>query len=271
MTATTSSAWPRRDANGRTNQRVRRNSREAIGAEARAFLTPRQRRQRMEAFRRHARAIRKPGERWGARWADGQLMRDQLHANPEVYSTHAADVLDFLLYFAQQHGRVFPSLKEISGHVGCAYRTAVRCVQQLLRGGWIEWERRFVAVAGSGEAGPQVVQTSNLYHLRLPNAAGKLIAAMAGRRPPGPDTADAEAARRHSAEFEAAEAEAVGEALRAAQRRNQAILTKLAAARTPGAVLQVFRDNEKIGEALAKMEQALAAKREFHGGAQARA
>src|SRR4051812_41648735 len=108
MTATR--AWPSRDAQGRTNQRVRRDSREAVPNEPRAFLSPRQRRERVNAFRRHAKATRPAGKRWGS---------------AGTYSLHCAEILDFLMYHAVQTGRVFPTYQEISAAVGCAYRTAV--------------------------------------------------------------------------------------------------------------------------------------------------
>ncbi|MDZ4372608.1 MAG: hypothetical protein U1C74_14455 [Phenylobacterium sp.] len=187
-------AWPSRDADGRTRQKVRRrptgdrpgcvDSREARAVEPANFLSPRQRRERIAAFRRHATDTRDRGKRRGYVRPDGT----------PSYSIYAGDVLDYLMHFAVQTGRVFPSYAEISEAVGCAYKTAVNCVRQLAAGGWVEWERRFVRVGSPGQAEPQVEQTSNLYRLKLPNAAQRLLDAWRARRAPPPDDVDIEAA-----------------------------------------------------------------------------
>lgn len=244
-------AWPRRDANGRTNQPVRRDSREALDHEPRQLLSRRQKSERLAAFKRHATAARQAGRRRGHGWKARMKWRHQV----EAYGASCADVLEYLMHQAVEHGRVFPTFKEIAEAVGCAYRTAVRCVQQLARGGWLEWERRFVHVAGVGGAGPQVLQTSNLYHLKLPNAAGALIDAWRARRAPPPDDVDPHAARIWaSGEARAAEAAAVAEAQSAAERRNQHILARLAAARTPGAVLAIFQGHQDLQAALERLD-----------------
>jgi hypothetical protein len=251
MTTTQARTWPRRDAKGRTNQPVRRDSREAEAHEPQAFLSRRQQADRLAAFKQHARALRRPGRRWGSGWKPKTSWTDQA----EAYGVHCAEVLAFLMYQARRDGRVFPSLEKIAEAVGCAYRTAVRCVQQLARGGWLSWERRFVRVGKPGKAEIQVVQTTNLYHLALPTADGRLIEAWTARRPPPPDDIDPDAARIwRSGEARAAEAEAAAQAFRAVERRNQHLISKLAAARTPRAVIAIFRDHDALGAALAKLD-----------------
>jgi hypothetical protein len=263
-------AWPRRDAKGRTNQRVRRDSREALPREPAAFLTMRQRRERLDAFRRHARALRQPGRRWGAGWRDGRLMKGELHENPEAYCMAAADVLAYLMHHAVRSGRVFPTFKEISAAVGCAYRTAVRCVQQLKRGGWLAWERRFVRVGQAGARELQVVQTSNLYQLKLPSAAGQLIDAWHARQAPSRDSVEWEIERRGvTGEAEAAEVEAVIFARQEAHRGNKHFLHHLATARTPEAVARVLQGEALLKNALGRLGSALSAKGEFPGGFEA--
>jgi DNA-binding transcriptional regulator YhcF (GntR family) len=177
-------AWPPRDANGRTNQKVRTESREALANETPEYMSLGQRRERLAAFRKRATELRERGKRRGAGWEQKKGM-DQ----PEVYSTIAADVLDYLMFFAVETGRVFPSYEQIAAACGCAYRTAVRTIHQLRRGGWIYWERRFVRTRQPGEPVPQVEQTSNLYRLAVPTLAGQLIAAWRARRAPNPEDA----------------------------------------------------------------------------------
>ena len=240
-------AWPSRDENGRTKQKVRRDSREALPVEPAELLSPRQRRARISAFRRHASSVRIPGKRRGARG---------------TYSLYCADVLDYLMYHAVQTGRIFPSYEDISAAVGCAYRTAVNCVRQLAAGGWVSWERRFVRVGSPGQAEPQVVQTSNLYRLALPNAARALIDGWKRRRPPAPDDVPDDAVAAVEPDTEAAISRAVAEAERGAQRRNQHLLSALAAARTPHQVEAVLTGRSKMQGLLDKLEAGLRAKGE---------
>ncbi|WP_337186716.1 hypothetical protein [Phenylobacterium sp.] len=249
-------AWPSRDADGRTNQKVRRRpkagdkpgcvaSREAVAREPQAFLKPAQRLARMNAFRRHAKDSRVRGKRRGCLRPDGT----------PTYSIFAGDVLDYLMYYAVQTGRIFPSCKEIAEAVGCAYRTAVNCIHQLAAGGWLEWDRRFVRVGSPGAAEPQVEQTSNFYRLKLPNAAGELMAAWKARRPPPPDDVDVDdAAEEHAAEAARAvrRGTAEVEADLAAKRRDNQFLANLASCRTPAAVEALFVQRLRLKEALAQ-------------------
>lgn len=299
MTTTTDLGWPGRDENGRTRQAVWRNSREAVANEPQAFLTPGERRERIDAFRRHSRSVRRPGQRWGAGWKDGQLMKEEAFyagaeakrrrrgrvaafeapppaekftPNPEVYSTHAAAVLDYLMYFAQETGRAAPKLSDIAAAVGCAYRTAVRCVQQLRRGGWLEWERR--CVRRPGGFGPQVEQTSNLYHFPLPNAAGKLIAVWTARRKARGarlDSVEGEVERRGilSQAQLAKEVEAVILARQKAHNPTRLFLQSLAACSTPQAVAAFLTRTANLDDALRKAAD-LFAEREFHEGGESR-
>lgn len=271
-------AWPARDELGRTNQPVRRNSREQHAQERPEFLSHRQRGERLKAFRRHATAQREPGRRRGAGWRDGRLMRGELQQNPEAYSAAAGDVLEYLLGLAVSTGRVFPSYRKISAAAGCAYKTAVRCVQQLARGGWIAWERRFVRVAQGGALEPQVHQATNLYRLALPNAARQLIDAWAAKPKPRPaDVPDEWAANYYSGETEGALARAVAEAERDAQRRNQHLLLKLAAARTIAEVEAALTGAQRTRDIFDKLERGLGRKaagpptdkRESPGGSEA--
>lgn len=223
------SAWPSRDADGRTNQKVRRESREALVNEPVEFLSPRQRRERIAAFRRHATEIRTPGRRRGS---------------AGTYSTIAGDVLDYLMMFAVQTGRIFPSYEEIAKACGCAYRTAVRVILQLKRGGWLYWERRFVRVGKPGTAEPQVEQTSNFYRLAVPNVASALMKAWRDRRPPPPDDVDAQAA--------AAAQDPDVEAREMALKKLHAIRSLMSASMSP-------KDREAIAKRTAELEAALSA------------
>lgn len=244
--SSTLSAWPKRDQDGRTRQRVRRNSREAWGQERAELLTPRQRRERMAAFRRHATNARPAGKRRGSGGS---------------YSLYCGDVLDYLMHYAVTSGRIFPSYKQIAAAVGCAYRTAVRCIAQLKRGGWLTWERRFVRVANGGALEPQVHQESNLYRLALPNVARQLIDAWASRPRPKPADVDDEwTAHYASGETEAALQNAILEAERGAQRRNQHLLLKLAGARTIGEVERALTSAHRTRAILETLEAGLAEK-----------
>lgn len=229
MSAATIRAWPSRDANGRTNQKVRRESREALVNEPVEFLSPRQRRERIAAFRRHATEIRIPGRRRGC---------------SGTYSAIAGDVLDYLMSFAVQTGRIFPSYEEIAKACGCAYRTAVRVIHQLKRGGWLGWERRFVRVGKPGSAEPQVEQTSNFYRLYVPNVASALMKAWRDRRPPPPDDVDDQAvARARDPDAEAKDM---------AVKKLVAIRSLMAMAKTP-------QDREAIAKRTTELEAALEA------------
>lgn len=248
-------AWPSRDADGRTNQKVRRkpklgdrpgcvDSREAMAVEPQAFITPAQRSARLIAFRRHATATRVKGKRRGCERPDGT----------RSYSIYCAEVLDYLMGFAVQTGRIFPSYEEIADWVGCAYKTAVQCVHQLAGGGWLEWDRRFVRIGSAGEFEPQVEQTSNFYRLKLPNAAAKLIEAFKARRPPLPDDVDAQAVSEEADDASRAVKRGVAEleADLAAKRRDNQFLANLASCRTPAAVEALFLQRLRLKEALAK-------------------
>lgn len=171
-------AWPSRDADGRTRQKVLRNSREAMTNETPEYLNRRQRSERIAAFRRHATQSRVAGRRRGHGERDHESWS---------YSAIAGDVFDYLMFHAESTGRVYPSYEQIAAAVGCAYRTAVRVIHQLARGGWISWERRFVRTGKEKSPEPQVEQTSNLYRIHLPTVAGQLIRAWRARRPPPPD------------------------------------------------------------------------------------
>lgn len=247
-------AWPSRDADGRTNQKVRRKpkfgdkpgcveSREAMAVEPQCFITPKTRGERMIAFRRHATQARVRGKRRGCKRPDGT----------PSYSIFCADVLDFLMGFAVQTGRIFPSYTEISEFVGCGYKTVRDCLHQLAAGGWIEWDRRFVRTGSPGQAEPQVEQTSNFYRLKLPNVAAKLIEAWKGRRPPPPDDID-EAAAEAAVDASRAVRRGVAEleADLAAKRRDNQFLANLASCRTPAAVEALFLQRQQLKEALAK-------------------
>lgn len=177
-------AWPGRQADGRTHQKVRRDSREALPNEPAEFFTWAQCRERLRAFDAHARQVRIPGRRRGG--------TDPATRRPDgTYSTIARQVLEHLMGFAVRHGRIFPAYDEIAREVGCTLRTAVRVVAQLVAGGWLRYERRLVRVGSPGAAEPQVQQTSNFYRLCTPRAAVQLIESFRRRRPPNPDDAPA--------------------------------------------------------------------------------
>lgn len=247
-------AWPRHDADGRTHQKVRRGSRERLTVEDRQFITARQRGDRLRAFKIHATKTRVKGKRRG---------------HEGGYGLHCADVLDFLMFFQTETGQVFPSYRRISEAVGCAYRTAVRCIRQLATGGWLSWERRLIRVADGGRE-PQVHQDTNFYRLKVPGAAGELVAAWTARRRAAvPDDVPAwleEGDLRN----------ALWDAHQAAERRNHHLISKLAAARTPDAVAHVLLGRGALSDALDRLGQSVhradsvAAEREFPKGSQSR-
>lgn len=228
-TATTPTAWPRHDADGRTHQKVRRGSRERRATEDRQFISSRQRGDRLRAFKIHAAKVRQKGKRRG---------------HEGGYGLYCADVLDYMMFFATQTGQVFPSYKTIAGSVGCAYRTAVRCIRQLAAGGWLSWERRMIRVADGGRE-PQVHQDTNFYRLRLPTAAGDLVAAWTKRRRAAvPD--DAPAWEGDGDDIR----NALHEARQGAQRQDNHLVAKLAAARTPDAVVKALLGRDHLSAAL---------------------
>lgn len=249
-------AWPRKSG-GRTLQKVRRDSRLALGdAEPVAKITYKEKRLRLEAFKRQAKAARIPGKRRGCRG---------------TYSAICADVLEYMLGWAVTTGRVFPSYDEIASAVGCAYRTAVRAVRQLEYGGWVTWQRRMVLVGREGTKEPQVHQTSNFYTLALPNAAKALMAYFQKRAAPKEaEVDDEEMARRK--EVEALEAEQTD-----ARKRLDFMRAAMAAARTPADRADLKARTRRLKGVLDQLQQRIennpqaqqgAAEREFPEGSQ---
>lgn len=249
-------AWPRK-AGGRTLQKVRRDSRLALGdAEPVAKISYKEKRLRLEAFKRHAKAVRIPGRRRGCMG---------------TYSTICGDVLEYLLGWAVTTGRVFPSYEEIAATVGCAYRTAVRAIRQLEIGGWLTWQRRMILVGREGTKEPQVHQTSNFYTLALPNAAKALMAYFKKRAAPREaEVDDAEMARRK--EIEVIEAEQTD-----ARKRLDFMRAAMAAARTPAERADLDARARRLKGVLDELQQRIenspqarlgAAEREFPEGSQ---
>lgn len=239
-------AWPRHDADGRTHQKVHRNSRQIAPRERPEFITEDQRQARLRAFKVVARTTKAPGRRRGG---------------PGGYSLHAADVYEYLMSFAVKTGLIFPSYKTIASAVGCTARTAVACVAQLAAGGWLAWERRLVRVAQGGRE-PQVHQATNLYKLKLPDAAARILGNWARTFP----------ARKalHAGPWTPAvpDPEQTGDvrtaiyaAREAAKRQDSHLLHHLAQARTPQAVALILLAKDRLSETLDALGQSVHSRR----------
>lgn len=119
---------------------------------------------------------------------------------------------------AKLQGRVEYSLEQIvrmtTGGLTAPGRmkTVHAALCELRRWGLIRWDRRYVETGLTGRRGPQVQQTSNLYHvLEIPK---RVLAALLSRKAPPPDDA--------GRDREAAEATYAGQELDLRRREQQA-------------------------------------------------
>lgn len=122
---------------------------------------------------------RKKGERWGP------LGPVALELYRELWSR-----VNF------KTGRLDPTYETMAGWIRRSEKAVARALRLLQRHGFIDWIRRYVPGDDEGQRGPQVVQTSNAYWLKVPDAAMALLG-LRHRPPPIPDdqvTANQEAA-----------------------------------------------------------------------------
>lgn len=160
--------------NRRTRQPVRRCS-GPQGHERAFVITKKQARLRVRALGEMAKRLKRahPGKRAGA---EGTISRI------------AEKVYDYLCGLAAEFkGKVFPTYERIAWEVGCTERSAVVAVSQLEHFGWLEHDRRYEETGERGIRGPKVRQISNWYRVKLPNAAGRLLAKWLKNSPPATD------------------------------------------------------------------------------------
>jgi hypothetical protein len=158
--------WPRKDADGRTNQPIRHGSRPSLGAnEPARRISAKQRDGWLRAFDRHAKAARPNGVRRG-------------HMKTIMTLSHAARPLyAYFLDLAVATGRVMPSYQHIAEVLDIPRSLVGRIIAQLEALGWIRKERRFREAKTAGQEGPQLEQDTNWYTVELPIAAAKLLKA----------------------------------------------------------------------------------------------
>lgn len=189
----------------RTHSKVRRES-VAAGGERGIRITRDQAARRIAALERLGKDTRKPGKRRGCAGTVG-LYAEKIHAY-------------FLDLAVKYQGQVFPAYEAIAAAVGCTVRTAVRSVAQLEALGWLKHDRRYEETGRAGVRGPQVQQTSNFYHLLLPNVATQLLERWRRKKAPTQDEA-AEAEQAAKKAFREACEDLAAAERREAQRRAQ--------------------------------------------------
>jgi len=87
------------------------------------------------------------------------------------------------------------SMVAIARMLKCSIATVEAAKKALRRAGFLEWQRRYVETGEGGARGPAVKQTTNLYRIRLPEAAERLLPIWKRRSPPPEDFAASKAAR----------------------------------------------------------------------------
>lgn len=150
-------AWPRHHANGRTNQKVRRDSR-PLGAEVGWFIPIDKGLAAliMQAARRLFFATMKPGaRRRKKRW--GELHPTDLQLLDEL----------IFRFMDWRSGRLDPSYDQLEAATGRARQTIADGLARLVKAGLLERMRRFELVAGD-DGLPEVRQITNAYRVKLP-------------------------------------------------------------------------------------------------------
>ncbi len=87
------------------------------------------------------------------------------------------------------------SMVAIARLLRCSVATVEAAKKALRRAGFLDWQRRYVETGDSGARGPSVKQTTNIYMIRMPEKAERLLPIWKQKAPPPVDFEADKAAR----------------------------------------------------------------------------
>jgi len=147
-------------AHRRTHAKVRRNS-QAAGREKWGHFSWAQGRRLLLALRIHSEKQRRKGDRTGA--------APRSPGDAGGISFGAIRLAEILVAIAAKgRGRLEPSVEWLAWKLNVPAKSIHAWKAQLKRHGFLDWRRRWVETGQEGVRGPQVIQTSNAYWLKIP-------------------------------------------------------------------------------------------------------
>lgn len=156
--------------NRRTGQKVRRHSIPVGGREQWPFYSWANGRKMLQALRIYSEGLRQKGQRTGAK---GTISFGALRL-AELMAAVAA----------KYRGRLEPSAEWMAKQLNVPEKSIHAWKAQLKAHGFLNWRRRYIETGRHGIRGPQVVQTSNAYWLKIPEAAARAVAKALGPKAP---------------------------------------------------------------------------------------